>query len=72
MAFTSSDLASIDAALASGELAVEVSGKRITYRSIAELKAARQLISAEIAAAAPAPAVRRGSYQVRFATARGD
>lgn len=72
MAFTSTDLDAVDAALASGELAVEVNGKRITYRSVDELVTARRLISAELAAATNTTTVRRGAYRVRFSTARGD
>lgn len=38
----SAQIAAIDAALASGELTVESDGDRVTYRSIADLKAARE------------------------------
>jgi hypothetical protein len=73
MPFTSSDLANVDAAIASGELAVEVNGKRITYRSVDELKEARTLILGDIAAAgSSAGGTRRGAYRVTFTTARGD
>lgn len=51
MAFTSSDLTAIDAAIASGELTVEQGGRRVTYRSVAELLAARRQIAASIAEA---------------------
>ena len=45
MAWTQADLDAIDEAIASGELVVQHSdGRRITYRSIHELKAARALI----------------------------
>jgi hypothetical protein len=73
MPFTSSDLANVDAAIASGELAVEVNGKRITYRSVDELKEARTLILGDIAAAGSAAGgTRRGAYRMTFTTARGD
>lgn len=73
MPFTSTDLANVDAAIASGELAVEVNGKRITYRSVQELMTARSAILSEIATAGTASAgTRRGAYRVTFTTARGD
>ena len=51
MAFTTTQLAAIEAALASGELTVEYDGKRVTYRSMAELRQARDLIRGELIAA---------------------
>lgn len=45
MAWTQTDLDRIDAAIASGELTIQHSdGRRITYRSIQELKEARAMI----------------------------
>lgn len=50
MAFTTSDLDQLDQALASGELSVRFAdGRQVVYRSVAELKAARRLIAAELA-----------------------
>ena len=50
MAFTSTDLAGIDAAIASGELTVRTAdGKLVTLRSMGELLQARQAIAAEVA-----------------------
>lgn len=75
MPFTSNDLAAVDAAIASGELAVEVEGKRVQYRSMADLLRARQTIVSELAlveSTTAGAATRRGTYSVRFATARGD
>lgn len=73
MSFTSTDLQNINAAIATGELSVEVNGRKVVYRSVDDLKKARQLIQDDLAsAAAPAATVRRGSFQVRFTTARGD
>ena len=46
MALTKTD--AIDAALESGELAVQYQDKRVTYRSVEELKAARALIDGEM------------------------
>lgn len=73
MAFTQTDLDAVNAAVASGELKIEVAGRMVMYRSIDELIKARDLIQAELAATATAgtSAVRRGSYTVRFSTARG-
>jgi hypothetical protein len=49
MAFTSTDLAAIDRAIASGELTVRTNDRQITYRSFDELRQARELIAADIA-----------------------
>lgn len=52
MAFTTTDLSAIDAAIASGELTVRTAdGKQVTLRTMAELLHARALIQAEISAA---------------------
>ena len=75
MAHTQNDLDAIKAAIASGEQSVEVAGRKVVYRTIDDLRKARDDITAELNATATATAttsgVRRGSYQVRFATARG-
>lgn len=73
MAHTQTDLDAIKAAIASGEQSVEVAGRKVMYRTIDDLRKARDDIAAELANAATVStsAVRRGSYQVRFATARG-
>lgn len=53
MAFTSTDLAAIDAAIASGELTVRTAdGKQVTLRSMSELLQARAVIANAVAAAA--------------------
>lgn len=50
MALTSTDLDSINAAIASGELSVrDKDGRQITYRTMGELMQARDAIKAEIA-----------------------
>ena len=71
MAFTQTDLDAVNAAVASGELKIEVAGRMVMYRSIDELIKARDIISAELAATASTSSVRRGFYTVRFSTARG-
>lgn len=48
MAFTQSDLDKINSAITSGELEVEFDDHRVKYRSISELKAAKQMIEDEI------------------------
>lgn len=53
MAFTTTDLAAIDAAIASGELTVRTAdGKQVTLRSMGELLQARAVIAGDVAAAA--------------------
>jgi hypothetical protein len=41
MAFTKDDIDSIDSAIASGELTVDFGDRKITYRSITDLKKAK-------------------------------
>lgn len=73
MAHTQADLDAVKAAIASGEQSVEMNGRKVVYRTIDDLRKARDDIAAELAATdtASTGAVRRGSYSVRFATARG-
>jgi hypothetical protein len=71
MALTTTDLANIDAAIATGELEVEFNGRRVKYRSITELMAARAHV-ASVLAASSATTTRRGAYRVDFTTSRGD
>lgn len=52
MAFTSSDLDAIEAAIKTGELVVQYADHSVTYRSIKELLDARAAIKHDIAAAA--------------------
>lgn len=55
MAFTTQDLAAIDAAIASGELSIRsADGKTVTYRSMDELLKARAVMQADLAAASAA------------------
>lgn len=70
MAFTQTDLDNINAAIATGEMTVEVNGRRVTYRSIHELERARSIIQGDLATASPSSSPRRGNFTVRFATAR--
>jgi hypothetical protein len=50
MAFTLSQLNALEAALASGQLSVNYDGKSVTYRSVSDLMAARNLIRGELLA----------------------
>ena len=70
MAYTQADLDSLDKAIASGALSLELAGRRITYRSVEQLLAARAHVAGELAKAS---APRRGaSYRYRFTTGRGE
>lgn len=70
MALTAADLETLDAAIATGELTVEFNGRRVTYRSVAELLAARKHV-ADVVATATAASPRIGAYRVDFTTGRG-
>ena len=72
MALSQSDLDAIDQAIAAGELEVESNGRRVRYRSIADLMAARAHIASVLANASTSTSTRpRAAYAVDFATRRG-
>lgn len=50
MAFSLSQLNALEAAIASGQLSVNYDGKSITYRSISDLVAARNLMRSDLIA----------------------
>ncbi len=62
MAYTTTQLEAVEAAIATGELTVEYDGKRVTYRSMTELIQARDLIRAELVAAGQLTGTSRISY----------
>ena len=51
MAHTQADLDAVKAAIASGEQSVEMNGRKVVYRTIDDLRKARDDISAELSAA---------------------
>lgn len=51
MAFTLDQLQALDNAIALGELSVEYNGKKVVYRSVGEMIAARNLMRGELIAA---------------------
>jgi hypothetical protein len=69
MALSKTDLDNLDSAIASNELEVEFDGRKVKYRSTAELLAARAHVAGVLQAGAPAGAKR---FQFRFTTSRGD
>lgn len=70
MALSQTDLDTLDSAIASSELEVEIDGRRVKYRSTADLLAARSHV-ASVVQAATRPA-RTGGFRFRFTTSRGD
>ena len=50
MAFTTTQLAAIEEAIGTGELTVEYEGKKVTYRSMADLILARDVIRSALIA----------------------
>ena len=68
MAFSTADLDSINAAIASGELTVSVQGRSVTYRSLDDLLKAKRVIEDGLRTQSAAPLVRTGYFT--FATAR--
>ena len=68
MALTSQDIDNLDAAIATGELEVEVNGRRVKYRSISELKAAREHVASVLQQ--DSGGQRRAVFRVNFSTSR--
>lgn len=62
MAFTQTDLDAINAAIARGESVVRFADRTVEYRSIGDLIKARNLIVAELNAAAATGQPRRFSF----------
>jgi hypothetical protein len=71
MAFTSTDLDALNAAIASGELTVKHNGREVTYRSMEDLLKAKRTVESELAAAETGGRA-GGSYRFTFQTGRGD
>jgi roadblock/LC7 domain-containing protein len=64
MAFTTTQLAALEAAIASGELVVQHDGKRVEYRSVGDLVKARDLVRAELVASGLLATPTRGGSTV--------
>ena len=67
MIYTQTQLDALEAALASGALTVEYDGRRVTYRSVAELKEA----IAEVRTALDAAAGKTRLRQIRVHSSTG-
>lgn len=69
MAYTSTDLDAINAAIASGELTVKSNGREVTYRSMTDLLKAKRTIESELNAATSGGRA-GGSFHFTFKTGR--
>lgn len=69
MALSQSDLEALDLAIASSELEVEMDGRRVRYRSMTDLMAARRHVATVLAQGA---GTTRSSFRFQFTTSRGD
>lgn len=68
MAFTQSDIDTLDLAIKSGELSVRFSdGREVTYRSISDLQKARAMMQSEVGTATGTRRIR----QVRLYSEKG-
>jgi hypothetical protein len=65
MPYSTTDLATLEAALASGALTIEYADRRVTYRDIKELKLAIQTVKEELALVDGSPATGPGSASWR-------
>lgn len=73
VAYTQADLDRLDTAIASQSLEVQLGERRVRYRSMDELMAARLHVAQQLAAAAArASGNRRASRRYVFSTFRGD
>lgn len=70
MAFTQTDLDNLNAAIVGAELEVEYQGRRVRFRSVAELRQAYEHVKSELAQTAGA--ARTGPFRFTFTTSRGD
>lgn len=70
MAISQSDLDRLDAAIAAAELEVEIDGRRVRYRSISELIAARAHLSSVLVSAGTTRT--RSAYRFNMSTSRGE
>lgn len=70
MTITQADLDALNTAILGAELEVEMEGRRVKFRSVAELRAAYEHAKSEIAAASPSS--RSGHWRYTFSTQRGD
>jgi hypothetical protein len=70
MALTQTDLDALDAAIATSELEVQIDGRRVKYRSTAELIQARHHVASVIANGGSVR--RRSAFRFNFTTSRGD
>lgn len=67
MAYTTTDLENVDAAIAGGELSVSIGDRRVTYRSLDELERIRNLIIGDL----DQQAGRRRRRMVRVTVSKG-
>lgn len=65
MAYTTTQLAAIEAAIATGELTVKIDGREVTYRSISDLLKAKREIEAGLVAAGSTARPTTQSYVMR-------
>lgn len=68
MAYTTTQLAAIEAAIATGELTVTVDGRSVTYRSVSDLLKAKRDIEAGLIAAGTTERPVSQSYAQRVRT----
>lgn len=69
MALTQTDLDALDTAIASSELEVEIEGRRVRYRSTAELLTARKHVAEVIAQSGTS--AQRATFRFNMTTQRG-
>ena len=72
MSFTQQDLDNLNAAIVGAELEVEYNGRRVRFRSVAELRQADEHVKTELASQQATAGSRRGAFRFQFTTQRGE
>lgn len=70
MAISQTDLDRLDAAIAAAELEVEIDGRRVRYRSVPELIAARAHLASVLTTTSTARP--RSAFRFNLTTSRGE
>lgn len=65
MSFTVEQLTAIEGAIASGQLKVAFNGREVVYRSMSDLKSARDMIRKELMQSGALPKAKRVTYVKR-------
>jgi hypothetical protein len=72
MSFTQQDLNTLNTAIVGAELEVEYNGRRVKFRSVAELREAYAHVKGELAQQQATTSGQHGPWRFRFTSQRGE